>query len=118
MSAPLPFKVSPEAEERLLRAATLPDMQPGISYTLAYDVHSREGELTEEYRGEHYSIGYDTREAWRTGHMATQVQIAGHEFWITSSTLDTLRGRTLSVIRRDVGRGKHAGTFRDILVAA
>jgi hypothetical protein len=117
MSAALPFNVSPEAEQWLLRVSTLPDMQPGISYTLAYDVQ-KDGELTEEFRGEHYSIGYDTPAGWESEHRATQIHIARREFWMTAATLDTLRGKTLTLVRREVGRGSYAGKIKELLVAA
>jgi hypothetical protein len=117
MSAPVPFNVSPEAEQFLMQSAILPDMQPGISYTLGYEVNSLDGELTEEFRGEHFSIGYDTPATWRSDRLAVQVQIAGRSFWIASATLDKLRGKTMTLLRCDVGRGKNAGTLRDTLVA-
>jgi len=64
MSAPLPFHVAPEAEQWLLKVSTAPEMQPGISYTLGYEAHNLDGELTEQFRGDHYSIGLDTPARW------------------------------------------------------
>ena len=95
----------------------VPGMQPGIVRTFRYDVHSKEGELTEEYVGEHYSVGFDSPQTWASAHSAICVTLAHREFWLRPDTVDTLRGKTLTVIQRDVGRGKHAGTIRDILVA-
>jgi hypothetical protein len=117
MSTPLPFHVAPEAEQRLLGVSIEPDSEPGIMYTLGYRIHNPEGELTEEFRGEHYSIGFDTPSRWQAEHRATRIEIAGRQFWMSTGTLDTLRGKTLNLVQRDVGRGNYAGKTRDLLVA-
>lgn len=118
MSTPLPFHVAPEAEQWLLKVSTAPEMQPGISYTLGYEAHNLDGELTEQFRGDHYSIVLDTPARWEREHLAVRVQIAGREFWMTPATLDTLLGRTLTLVRREVGRGSNAGKTTQLLVAA
>jgi hypothetical protein len=117
MSVPLPFTVSPEAEQWLSQIRTTPDSQPGISYTLGYD-SQMDGEILEEFWGEHYSIGYDSPERWISVHRAAQVSIAGGAFWLDPQTVDTLRGKTLTLAQKEVGRGKHAGKVRELLVAA
>jgi len=117
MQAPLPFTVSAEAEHWLSQVSPLPDSEPGISYTLGYD-SQEDGEIVEEFWGEHYSIGYDSPERWVSVHSAIRLSIAGHEFWLEPQTIDTLRGKTLTLVQREVGRGKDAGKVRDILVAA
>jgi hypothetical protein len=117
MPAPLPFTVSPEAAHWLSQVSSLPDSQPGISYTLGYD-SQEDGAIVEEFLGEHYSIGYDSPERWVSVHSAVRLSIAGHEFWLRPQTIDTLRGKTLTLAEWEVGRGKYAGKVRDILVAA
>jgi len=117
MSATPPFTVSPEAEEWLSEVSDEPDMQAGISYTLGYD-SQMDGEIIEEFWGEHYSIGFDSPERWVSVHAAVRLSVAGREFWFRPQTLESLRGKTLTLVQKEVGRGKHAGKIRDILVAA
>jgi hypothetical protein len=117
MPAPLPFAVSPEAEQYLLQASTSADRQPGISYTLGYDSR-QDGEIIEEFWGEHYSIGYDSPDRWVSVHSAVAVCIAGRDFWLRRDTLERLGGKTLTLVQREVGRGRNAGKVRDLLVVA
>ncbi len=117
MATPLPFTVSPEAKEWLSRITAEPDSQPGISYTLGFDAQ-QDGEIVEEFWGEHYSVGYDSPERWVSVHSAVSLSVAGREFWFPPDTIERLRGKTLTLVHRDVGRGRHAGKVRDLLVAA
>ena len=117
MSVPLPFNVSSLAEGRLREVGSLPNMQPGIFYTFRYEAH-KDGELSEQFDEEHYTIGFDSPESWASVRSGVQVMIAGREFWLPPDAVDTLRGKTLTLIQRDVGRGRYAGKVRDLLVAA
>jgi hypothetical protein len=117
MPVPLPFSVSPEAEEWLAQISSTSGSQPGISYTLGYDSEMN-GQIIEEFWGEHYSIGFDSAERWVSVHSAVRFSIAGREFWLEPKTIDTLRGKTLVLVQREVGRGKYAGKVRELLVAA
>jgi len=117
MSRLPPFEISPGAEERLKRAAQIPGMQPGISRALRYTI-TNEGELTEEYAGEHYSVVFNTPDVWESRYPgAVCVEIAGRAFWLTEETAQTLQGRMLEFMEKEVGRGKCAGRWRGILVA-
>jgi hypothetical protein len=116
MSAPLPFNVSNSAEKRLREVGSVPNMQPGIFRTLRYEAH-KDGELSEQFDEEHYSIGFDSPESWVSVRFGIQVTIAGREFWLSPDTLETLRDKTLTMIQREVGRGRYAGKLRDFLVA-
>jgi len=117
MPAPLPFNVSSSAEERLRAVGSVPDMQPGIFRTFRYEAH-KDGELSEQFDEEHYTIGFDSLEKWVSVRSGIQVTIAGRDFWLPPDTVDTLRGKSLTLIQREVGRGKYAGKIRDLLVAA
>ena len=116
MSVPVPFVISPEAEEWLSQIVKEPDRQPGLSYTLGFDA-LKDGELIEEFWGEHFTIGYDSPERWVSVHSAVPLSIAGREFWCRPDTIERLRSKTLALVQREVGRGSHAGKVRDILVA-
>jgi hypothetical protein len=116
MSFPAPFVVSPEAEAWLSQHVAEPDSEPGLSYTLGFDA-LQDGELIEEFWGEHFSVGFDSPERWVSVHSAVLLSIAGHEFWCEPDTIERLRGKTLTLVQREVGRGSHAGKVRDILVA-
>jgi hypothetical protein len=116
MSAPLPFTVSTEADQRLRRVAEVPDKEPGIFYTFRYDIQ-KDGELREEFNEEHYSIGFDSPENWVSVRSGVRVTIAGREFWLSPDTVDRLKGKRLAVIQREVGRGRYAGKIRDLLVS-
>lgn len=116
MSAPPPFVVTPKAERWLMHVGNVPDMQPGIHRTFRYDIH-KDGELTEEFDGVHYSVGFDTAQSWVAVRSGIRVTIARREFWLPPDTVDSLRGKTLTLIQQDVGRGRHAGKIRDLLVA-
>jgi hypothetical protein len=116
MSAAVPFVVSPEAEQWLSQIVGDPDSHPGLSYTLGFDA-LQDGELIEEFWGEHFTIGYDSPERWVSVHSAVPVSIAGREFWCGPDTIERLRGKTLTFVQREVGRGSYAGKVRDILVA-
>jgi hypothetical protein len=94
-----------------------PDKQPGFSCSRNYGVY-KGNELVEEFKGDHYSIVFAAPESWLSVHRALQVEIAGRAFWIPPEALDKFRGKTLTLIQRDVGRGRYAGTIRDFLVVA
>jgi hypothetical protein len=117
MSAPLPFNVSGSAEERLREVGSVPNMQPGIFRTFRYEAQ-KDGELSEQFDEEHYTIGFDSPESWVSVRSGILVTIADREFWLPPDTLDTLRGKTLTLVQREVGRGRYAGKNRDLLVAA
>lgn len=116
MPTPLPFAVTPEAEQWLLQVSDVPNKQPGIFRTFRYEIH-KDGELAEEFDGEHYSVGYDLPEGWASEPSAIRVTIAHRDFWLPPDTVNALRSKTLSVVQRAVGRGRYAGRIRNVLVA-
>lgn len=116
MPIPPPFNVSPAAEERLSRVPILDGQEPGIDRALSYQAH-KDGELTEEFNEEHYSIGFNPPEIWSSIPSAVKMTIAGREFWIYSETIESLRGKTLTLIEKEVGRGKCTGKTRKLLMA-
>ena len=117
MPTQLPFKISPAAEERLANAAAVPNMQPGIVRELSFAVYNKEGQMTDSFDAEHYSIAFDTPESWATIRSAVRASIAGREFWLPQDTFDNLQGKTLTLIRRSEGQ-KQAGKIQNVLVAA
>ena len=116
MSTPIPFTITPEAEKRLSLVAEVPNVEPGIVFTCRYEVH-KNGALTEEFNEEHYSVGFDSPEIWISVRSGVRVTIGRRDFWLPPDTLDRLRGKILTAVPREVGRGKYAGKIRDILVA-
>jgi len=117
MPTQLPFKVSPAAEERLASAAAVPNMEPGVVRELRFEVYNKEGQMTDSFDEEHYSIAFDTPESWATSRSAVRASIAGREFWLPRDTFDNLEGKTLTLIRRYEGQ-KQAGKIQNVLVAA
>ncbi len=121
MGVPLPFKVSIAAEEhiRALLAHDMPaGMELGIVRAFGGGSQSADGEVVEKFTGEHFMIAGDSPKVWIDARSSVRSVIAGREFWIPRDTLAALRGKTLTVKSKDVGVGRHAGTMRDLLVAA
>ncbi len=121
MAIPLPFKVSVSAEQHIqgLLVHALPSgMERGLVCAFAYESRSPEGELTEKFVGEHFTVAGDSAKTWEDVHFAVRAPIAGSEFWISRETMLALRGKTLTAKPYDVGYGRHAGTIRELLVAA
>jgi hypothetical protein len=121
MALPLPFKISLAAEQhiRALLVHELPlGMEIGIVRTFGLESLSPEGELTERFIGEHFTIAGNSRENWMDARSAVRLVIVGREFWISRDSMAVLRGKTLTAKPYDVGYGRHAGKIRDLLVAA
>ena len=112
----LPFAVSSEVEEWLLRVPSRPDMEPGFCCSPRYGVYHGK-ELVEDFTGEHYVISFVSREAWLSL-SAVQVVIATRAFWLDPETLNKLRGKTLTVIQADVSRRQYESKMRAFIVAA
>jgi hypothetical protein len=112
MSAPLPFSVSPEAADYLRSVMRA----PAAGDELALITVLRQGEMVDGreqvwFEGEHFMLGvYDVG---RRPH-AEHVELLGHRVSIVPSTLESLRGRTLT-IRRVPGC---SGESRVVLVVA
>jgi hypothetical protein len=120
MDVPLPFKISRAAEEHILAQPIdklPPGFEPGLRLCFASESRSPAGELTEKFRGEHFTIAGDLPEQWTKALSSVKGLIAGREFWIPREVLTALRGKTLTARPCDVGYGKHVGTVRDLLVA-
>lgn len=112
MPAPLPFHVSPEAEEYFRRVAAFPDKEAGISLGTRITALNRSGEQTDCYDGPYFIVGWDEPGVWS----GVRVEIAGREFWMEFATVESLRGKTLTMIHRYEGE-RQPGRIRDLLVA-
>jgi hypothetical protein len=110
----LPFQLSPEAEAWLSRLPRKEGQAPGFVCSPRYGVY-RGADLVEEFGGAHYSFVYAAPVDWASERSATPLVIGDREFWFTSETLDGLRGKTLAVVRSDVG--KKQSVVREFLVA-
>lgn len=117
MLTQLPFKLSAAAENRLVSAAAVPNMEPGIVREFRFEVYNKNGKLTDSYDEEHYAIAFNTPEGWATIQSAVRARIASREFWLPPDTLESLRDKTLSLIQRYEGP-KQPGKPQNILVAA
>lgn len=116
MNSP-PFTITPDAEERLKSVRSIPGMEPGICRSLRYEAR-KDGELTEEYSGEHFFIGFNPGAVWASAYPgAVRVTIAGREFWIVSDAAESLRGKELALVSKEVGQGSKLGLAKPILVA-
>ena len=113
MPEPLPFHVSPEAEEYLRRVSVQPDKEVGISLASRFTVYNRERQMTDSYEGPHFTVGWHEPGVWS----GIRAEIAGREFWITPPSVEALRGKILTLIHRYDGE-KQRGRIRDLLVAA
>jgi hypothetical protein len=111
-----PFEISAAALQRLTSAATVPNQEIGIGRDLSFRLLSPEGELTDAFEGEHYSISHDTRNAW-SERRAEQFSIAGREFWVPPDAIEHLKGKTLTLIRRYEGP-KQRGKVQSVLIAS
>jgi len=111
---PLPFQLSPEAETWLSRLPRKDGQAPGFVCSPRYGVY-RGTDLVEEFGGAHYYFIYATNGDWASERSATPLVIGNREFWVTSETLDGLRGKTLAVVQSDVG--KKQAVVREFLVA-
>lgn len=118
MSVPfqIPFGISPSAEQRLKQVGEVPGMQPGICLTCRYRIE-KNGEVTEEFVGEHYFLAFDVSFVWESVHSAVCVTFVGRRFWLSPDAVDSLKGKVLTQIEREVGRGSCAGTRKGILIA-
>ena len=113
MPTPLPFHVSPEAEEYLRRVTVFPDKEAGISLGSRITVCNRSGEQTDCYDGPHFTVGWHEPGVWS----GVRLEIADREFWMVPATVEALRGKTLTLIHRYEGE-RQPGRIRDLLVAA
>lgn len=113
MPTPLPFHVSPEAEQYLRRVAVLPDKEAGISLASRFTVYNRERQMTDSYEGPHFTIGWHEPGVWS----GIQVEIAGRTFWMVPAAVEALRGKTLTLVHRYEGE-RQTGRIRDLLLAA
>lgn len=116
MSTPPPFNISPDVEQRLGHVPILEGKEPGISLALSYEA-LQDGEIAEEFNEEHYTVGFHPPEIWSSLPSAIKVTIAGREFWFPQETVESLRGKTLTLIEKEVGRGRNAGKTRNLLMA-
>jgi len=112
MNAPLPFSVSPEAAD-YMRSIMQPP-RPGQELALITVLRQAElagGREQVWFDGEHFMICvYDVGQRPQAEH----IDLLGHSVSIVPSTLESLRGRTLTV-RRSVDC---SGESRDVLVIA
>jgi hypothetical protein len=115
MSTPLPFAMTPGAAEYVQSHLLPPD--PGQE--LALITVLRRGEVVDGrertwYDGEHFMVC-----TYNIGQRpdAQHIELFGHQVSIVPSTLESLRGRTLTVRRVVERRGGFRRIKRDVLVA-
>jgi hypothetical protein len=89
------------------------DSEAGITAADSYEMRDRDGKVTDYYQGMHFVIGYDKPGHWS----GTRVTCGSVAFWIPDATLEQLRGKTLTLIRRYEG-DKQLGKIQNLLVAA
>ena len=112
MPTPLPFAMTPEAAD-YVRSRLRP---PAAGEELALITVLRQAEMVDGqervwFDGEHFMVcTYDIGRRPNAQH----IELFGHQVSIVPSTLESLRGRTLT-IRRAVDC---SGESRDVLVAA
>jgi len=87
-------------------------MEPSLTHALRSHVLDKDGQLLERYDHEHYFIGYDKPEK-HAGFF--RLPVAAADLAISPSSLNSLRGRCLSV--RHVPRIDDPLRTREILVA-
>lgn len=87
-------------------------MEPILTRATRSHVRDKEGRLIEQCNHEHYFLGYNTPEK-HAGYY--RLSLGGTELAISPSTLDTLRGKCLSV--QQLPRLDNPEQSRQILVA-
>ncbi len=112
MATPLPFSISPEAADYLRSVMR----RPLADEELALITVHRQAEMVGEqerfsFDGEHFMICfYDVGRRPQAEH----IELFGYRVSIVQSTLESLRGRTLTVRRV----ADSSGELRDVLVAS
>ena len=84
---------------------------------LGYEQRTPKGQLEEKFKGEHFLLCHDSADCWRRAGVAFRLHVAGHELCISRDVAEALRGKTLAVRSRRVGRGKRLGATRELLVS-
>ena len=112
MSTPLPFSVSPEAADYMRSVMRAPRAGEELALiTVLRQAEMVGGQEQAWFDGEHFMLSiYDVG---RRPH-AEHIELFGHRVSIVPSTLESLRGRTLTVQRVPGSSGE----LRDVLVAA
>lgn len=121
MHSALPFTISNPATNHivgLLRAANLgEEMEPGIMRCFGHKQLTPKGELVERLMEEHFDLAYDSSGQWLSARKSIIVIIGGYKVWIPLTTLDALRGKTLTLAKYNVSIGRLPEKTRDFLVA-
>lgn len=84
---------------------------------LGYEQRTPNGQLEEEFKGEHFLVCHDSTDYWRRAGVVCRLLVADHELCITRDVAEALRGKTLAIRWRQVGRGKRLGATRELLVS-
>jgi hypothetical protein len=87
-------------------------MEPSLTRALRSHVHDKLGQLVQKCDHEHYFFGYDTPQK-HAGYY--RLSIGGTELAISPTTLDTLRGKCLSI--QQLARLDEPSKTSEILVA-
>jgi hypothetical protein len=115
--SPLPFSLSPNANAWLSRLPAKPDEELGFVCSPRYGLSSG-SEVVELFIREHYAFVHAKPDVWSKDRGAVRFTIGEKAFWFTPDILERLDGKTLDVIRVDVGQGQHRGRYREFLVAS
>ena len=78
---------------------------------------SRGSEVVEAFSRQHYVFVHAKPEVWSGARSAIRLAIGERAFWLTADVLQSLEGKTLEVVRADVGQGLQSGRFREFQVA-
>ena len=111
MAADDPIDVSPSVQKFLRSLRSLPGMEMGLMLAYGFESSDPNGQSTDKYDGIHFYVGWNERGKWS----GKQVSIAGLDLWISEEIAAVLRGKTLTILRRD-NMVKQNG-IEDLLVA-
>ena len=113
----LPFYLSPDALDWLSRLPEKEGEELGFVSAPRYGM-SRGNEIIESFDREHYAFVHAKPAIWSEDRSALRYSVGERSFWFMPEILQGLEGKTLEVIRVDVGHGRHSGRFREFLVAS
>jgi len=116
MSAPLPFQMTPDAEE-YIRDGLRP--QPGrevaLVQTFSFEARDKRGRVIMRFPGEFFTVGY--YDFGQRPH-AQQIEMFGVPVSIVPQALERLRGRTLTIKKQVYRYGWLRKRTMHFLVAA
>jgi len=113
----LPFYLSRDAHDWLSRLPEKEGEELGFVSSPRYAM-TRGDEVIESFDREHYAFVHAKPAVWSDDRSALRFTVGERPFWLMPEILRSLEGRTLEVIRVDIGHVRHSGRFREFLVAS